>query len=284
MTDESKKTEKKEVLVAFLPHKGDFAILQEQNWYRIPVNNTPKRFPPDYLAFYQPKSFGNDAFRIRYYGRVINIEKISRRELFPNEIVSEKADRLYYRITIEHLEKHPRPIPSYFPRKFVFLPTTWDKFINADELNDLFDESYLEDLLWAELKKRKIRAERQWPVKTKQSPYKLDFAIFCNKANLDIETDGDFWHANKERASYDNERNNAIESLGWHVLRYNTNQVTENQAEYCINNIQENINRYNGLKDDGLVPRKFYPDEGDVQQLTLFEDQAEYSIGDENLD
>ena len=49
----------KEVLVALLKEKSDFAILRDQGWYRIPVEHQPERWPPDWLAFYLPSAFSN---------------------------------------------------------------------------------------------------------------------------------------------------------------------------------------------------------------------------------
>ncbi|HLF00808.1 MAG TPA: hypothetical protein VI547_02445, partial [Anaerolineales bacterium] len=72
-----------EVLVAILSHKSDFTILQEQGWYRVPVDKAPKQWPPQWLAFYQTKIFEQDAFAVNYYGRVSRIEIVARRELFP---------------------------------------------------------------------------------------------------------------------------------------------------------------------------------------------------------
>jgi very-short-patch-repair endonuclease len=272
-----------EVLIALLRDKKDFAILQDQGWYRIPIGHTPRRWPPDYIAFYQPKAFGEDAFRIRYYGKVKRIDRALRRDLFPNEFESARANLEYHRIQFEKLERHPRSIHSRLPRPVVFIPTTWTKFIRADELNDLFDESPLEDLLWDELKSRNILAERQWPVFKNDLNYRLDFAFFCNKGNLDVETDGDTWHLKKERVANDNRRNNDVETQGWHVLRFNTKQIQEQRAEYCLPRIQEAITRYGGLIGDGLVPRKFIEKEGEsIQQLTLFEEQAGNSSNSED--
>lgn len=151
----------------------------------------------------------------------------------------------------------------------------------ADQINDLFDDSPLEDLLWRELKRLNIPAERQWEVKTETFYYQLDFAFFCNVGNLDVETDGDTWHLQRDRVELDNRRNNDLESLGWHVLRFNTHAISEQRTEYCIPRIQETINRLGGLRSDGLVPRKFYSNEGGAQQLSLFESKADYEIDDE---
>src|ERR1700690_4232024 len=111
----------KEVLVALLKGKSDLVILKEQGWYRIPVGHKPKRWPPEYIAFYQPKDFGKEAFRIRYFGRISKINKEENQALFPSKPKGEKSNKLYYRIEIEKLEKLPRSIPTRFPRPVVFI-------------------------------------------------------------------------------------------------------------------------------------------------------------------
>lgn len=275
--------EKQEVLIALLRDKKDFSILQTEGWYRIPVEHTPRRWPPVYIGFYQPKAFGADAYRIRYFGKVTKIERVQRRELFTNEFESARSNNLYHRIQLERLEPLPHAIPSRLARSVVFIPTTWDKFIRADELNDLFDESLLEDLLWDELKRRNILAERQWPVFKNDLNYRLDFAFFCNNGKLNVETDGDTWHLEKKRVASDNRRNNDVEAQGWHVLRFNTKQIKEECAEYCLPRIQDTISTLGGLSSDGLVPRKFIEKNGEsAQQLTLFESKAAYDPDSED--
>ena len=117
-----------EVLVALLKTKADFAILQEEGWYRIPVKSAPKAWPPSWLAFYQPLAFKDDAYRIRYFGEVLDINIVSRRELFPNEFESIKSENMYYRLRIKELQELNEPIISLRPRRLVFIPTTWNKF------------------------------------------------------------------------------------------------------------------------------------------------------------
>jgi very-short-patch-repair endonuclease len=266
------KTRRGEVLVAILKAKSDYAILLEQGWYRIPVTKAPRSWPPKWLAFYQPNAFGEDAYRVRYFGEIDNIELAKRDELFPNEISSVKSNQVYYKIWLKSLEERYEPIPSYRPRRLVFIPTTWNKFRGAEQINDLFDDSPLENRLWQELKKLEIDAERQWGVRPKQRFYQLDFAIFCNQGLIDVETDGDSWHARSERIPQDNQRNNELASQGWHVLRFNGNQIHEEKAKYCLENIQDMVNRLGGLDTDGIVPRVFYSDSGkNTQQFTLFE-------------
>jgi very-short-patch-repair endonuclease len=269
--------ERGEVLVAIMNNKADFAILQEQNWYRIPVATAPRRWPPRWLAFYQTKVFGDEAYTVNYYGRVRDIRVVRRCELFPDEFPNPKSDRRYYQISLKSLERLPHPIYSRRWRRIVFIPTTLEKFTRAVEINDLFDASPLEDRLWAELKRLKIAAERQWDLKVGGAWYFLDFAVFCANGRIDIETDGDTWHADPKRIPEDNRRDNALQSVGWRVLRFNGCQIRESLTAYCIPKITDTINSLDGLSDEGLVPRVFYqlPD-GMAQQLSLFEQDTDY--------
>lgn len=271
-----------EVLVAIMNDKGDFAILQVEKWYRVPVDKAPKQWPPRWLAFYQTKKFGDEAFAVNYYGRVSGIEVVKRRELFPNEFPNAKSDREYYRIRLEDVKQLEKPIQSARLRRIAFIPTTWDKFTQAIEINDLFDESRLEDYLWGKLKELEIPAERQWNVQIGDEHYRLDFAIFCRNGDIDVEVDGDKWHANPERADQDNLRNNALGASGWTVLRFNNRRIKESLGDYCVPKITDAINRLDGLSEEGLVSHKFRTlPNGVAQQLSLFEPKADYDVEDE---
>jgi very-short-patch-repair endonuclease len=260
-----------EVLVALLPKRSDLVILREHLWYRIPKDKAPKRWPPRWLALYQPKVFGDDAYSIRFYGRVREIREVPRRILFPDEPLGIKADRIYYQVCLHSLQELEQPIRSTRQRRLLFVPTTWEKFRLATEINDLFDDSPLEDRLWAEMKRLRIAAERQWYVETTDANYALDFAVFCQKGSIDVETDGDTWHADPTRIPQDNARNNALTADGWYVLRFNTAQIRESLSTYCVPKLTDTINQLGGLSDDGPVPRQFYATPGGIgEQLSLF--------------
>ena len=68
-----------EVLVAIINDKRDFAIVHNQNWYRIPVSSVKQwlkeRWPPQWLAFYQTKVFGAEAYAVSYFAPVIQIRE-----------------------------------------------------------------------------------------------------------------------------------------------------------------------------------------------------------------
>lgn len=107
-----------------------------------------------------------------------------------------------------------KPVYSRRYRRIVFIATNWEKFINAVEINDLFDESPLEDTLWAELKQDHIIAERQEFVIARKNHCTLDFAVYCVRRNIDLETDGDYWHANPEKAKQNNLRDPDLSTRG----------------------------------------------------------------------
>jgi len=251
---------KGEVLVSIINNLGDFRILCEQSWYRIPTGSVEKwlirRWPPQWVAFYQTKVFDDEAYSVRHYAQVRNIRIVHRHELFPDEPPDPKQHNTYYQLLLEPLQTLPQPIFSHRMRRIVFILSTWEKFNSALEINDLYDESPLEDLTWAEFKLLQIQAERQELVTVNKINYFLDFAVYCMAGKLDVETDGDTWHVGKEKAGADNLRDNALKTEGWRILRFNTQQVHEQMADYCIPIVVKNINRLGGLKHESVAPKK----------------------------
>ncbi|MCK5737961.1 DUF559 domain-containing protein [bacterium] len=127
---------------------------------------------------------------------------------------------------------------------------------SAVEINDLYDGSTLEDKMWVHLKLKKIPAERQEFIKIKNRNYFLDFSIYCASGKLNIETDGDRWHHNPEKAAKDNLRNNDLVSVGWQILRFSQLQIVKQMDKYCMPKIIDEINQLGGVF---LAPGKFKP-------------------------
>ena len=117
-----------------------------------------------------------------------------------------------------------------------------------------------------------VWAERQELVQVRSRFYFLDFAIYCIKGNIDIETDGDLWHANPERAAEDNLRNNDLETNGWQASRFNSQQIQEQIQDYCVPLIKKNVDKLGGAETGLLIPRKIDPENEDTYQLSLFDD------------
>lgn len=269
--------ERGEVLVALVQRPLDLTYAREQHWYRIPVESADKwlkhRWPPKWLALYQTKAFGAEAYAVNYYAHVEKISVVTRQELFPDEPLNEKAKRLYYRLSLGELERWSRPILSRRLRRIVFIPTTMEKFTNAVEINDLYDESPLEDKLWAAMKRLGITAERQDFIRAGEKDYALDFAIYCAKGNIDVETDGDRWHLGSESSGLDNRRDNDLETQGWRTLRFSSQQIREEADKYCIETVAENVRNLGGVEEPGqFFPRQVHPqaDKG-IYQPSIFE-------------
>lgn len=240
-----------DTLVGYLRKKRDLAILKKEKWYRIPVSSAPKILQQvEYLAFYQPSAFGEDKWRVRYYGRTVDMEQVKRIELLPNEPANKNRDELYYRIEIPDLEELPQPILNKHRDKRIpsFIQTTLHKLHNAEAIDDLFHDSPLEDELWRYLKENGIETERQHSVfREEGGEYFLDFAVFCqNGRKIAIECEGKKWHYNTpEQIKKDNERYNYLNRKNWHILRFSSNQLQNPQK--CLNEIKKSINANGGL-------------------------------------
>lgn len=268
-----KRSTKKDVLIALMNNRRDFAIAQEQRWYRIPVKSAPDNVHSKtirYLAFYHTKTFASEAFSIRWYGEVHRITIVQRRELFPDLQGDPKANNEYYKIEFGQLRLLSEPIISRRLRRILFISTTLVRFQHAKEINDVFHESPIEEMFWDGLKAENIEAERQYLVGTIAQFFYLDFALFCKERNIDVECDGDRFHSNIDDVKRDKQRNNILESLGWSVLRFTSDDICHNLRE-SIRQTKKTVNRYGGLQyaDETTVFRRL-PDERS-KQLSLFD-------------
>ncbi len=149
---------------------------------------------------------------------------------------------------LKDLQELVTPIISHRPRRLVFIPTTLKKFETADQINDLFDGSPLEDRLWKALKYINVQAERQWKIVVEERNYYLDFAVFCKRGKLAVETDGYTTHYDSlNQIDYDTWRQNEIELDDWRFLHYTRRQVKDNWTPY-LSQIQAKIEQLGGLE------------------------------------
>ncbi|MBK6629499.1 MAG: hypothetical protein IPG35_18245 [Flavobacteriales bacterium] len=84
---------------------------------------------------------------------------------------------------MEDLLLLPNPIHSRKPRRLLFVPTTLAKLVTAPEINFLFNDSPLENLLWTRLMDLGIPSERQYEVVVGPARPKLDIAVFCKECS-----------------------------------------------------------------------------------------------------
>ena len=142
------------ILVAILPSPRDFEIARLLGWYRIPFRTAPKVIAVDYLAFYQPGSFGTEGGRIQYTAEVRGHEFTTRAELLHEETDHPRAGEEYYKLQIGPLEQLPVPIQAEKWRRITFFYTTGEYLLVARSIHDLIVKSGERVGLWQALRER----------------------------------------------------------------------------------------------------------------------------------
>jgi len=175
------------VLVAYIPKLSDFEIIRNESWYRIPQRYAPKGLHAEYFAFYFGREFGEQKWAIHYYAKQRGNELVHRHDLFPDQTDHPRANELYYKISLGPLQRLQHPIVSMRLRRITFMHTTWDRFQDAIEVNDLFIQGgeYV-DRIFATLKENGIRAERNYIVKEKGDEYVIPLSIICRNGRIDV--------------------------------------------------------------------------------------------------
>lgn len=178
------------VLVAYMPHPADFRLAQRERWYRIPQLHAPKGLHAEYIAFYFGQRFGDMKWAIHYYASNEGHELTTRALLFPDEPDHPRADHYYYKAQLGPLQKLQRPIISLRWRRLTFVHTTWDRFRDAVELNDLFIEGgeYV-DRLYITLKERGLHPERNYQIHEAGAEYTVPLAVLCNEGHVEVAED-----------------------------------------------------------------------------------------------
>ena len=175
------------VLVAYVPRPSDFDLIRREGWYRIPQHSAPKGLHAEVIAFYFGAAFGQDKYAIHYYARNAGHELARRRDLLPDEPDHPRADAVYYKVQLGPLQQLAQPIVSLRWRRLTFVHTTWDRFQDATEINDLFIEGgpYV-DRLYATLKERGISAERDYRVNEDQPEYVVALSVPTRDGRVNV--------------------------------------------------------------------------------------------------
>jgi very-short-patch-repair endonuclease len=239
-------------LVGIVTRKQDWEIARTQHWYRIPVRTAPADLEAvRYLAFYQTKLFGDERWAVNWYAAVCGLTRAKRRDLLPQEPDHPRAGAEYYRVEIGDLIRLPQPIPSRRWRRIIFIPTSLERLLRAREINDLFKLSPIEERLYFTLKDAGLSAERQFFVREEGLGFMLDMALFCRDGALDIECDGEAYHSGRDKAEDDRERDNALTTAGWHILRFSGRRIMRD-PDRCLETVRRTVRRLGGVSDAGV--------------------------------
>lgn len=142
------------ILVCLLPTPRDLEIARLLGWYRIPLRTAPKVVAVDYLAFYQPATFGERGGQIEFIAQVKGHELTTRGELLKDEANHPRAKEEYYKIQLGGLEKLKEPIKTDKWKRLTFLYSTGEYLLNAKILNDLVVQNEEREILWKSLRER----------------------------------------------------------------------------------------------------------------------------------
>jgi very-short-patch-repair endonuclease len=244
------------VLVAVMNNQRDFHIARDQGWYRIPYERAPARVGADYLAFYHTKAFAEERWAVCYYAPVRRYRVLSRRSLLPGEPSHPRAGALYYKVEIGELRRLPRPIPSRRLRRITFIPTTLERLLEAEEINDLWCGGPEEEELWQIFKDNGISAERRYPLREDEEGYTVDFAILCKQGKVAICLDGEQVVQNVHIVREDRPvEEYELAAQGWTILRLDTRSLIRSPSA-CVARVQD-VTRQHG----GVLPPDHDPDE-----------------------
>ena len=142
------------ILVAIVPSPQDLHVARVLGWYRIPFRTAPRILNVDFLAFYQPASFRDQKWQVKYLAPVLGHELTTRGELLLEEEEHPRADEEYFKIQLGAFCQLDQPILAGDWKRFTFLYTTGEYFRRARELTDLTVKPVERRLLWRALLER----------------------------------------------------------------------------------------------------------------------------------
>lgn len=181
------------VLVGVMKRKKDFLIAQQQKWYRVPEGQAPKGVYMEYIAlFFGGKTFKEQSGGVHYYARLSGHELVTRLDLLPDEPDHLHAHDQYYKLQFRELQAKVPPILNSRKRRFAFIHTTWDRFVDAKELDDLYSTAdHLVDRVFYALKDAGFRPERTWEAPaTRYYPAQIpSVRIVCREGEVMASTE-----------------------------------------------------------------------------------------------
>ncbi|MBZ0291632.1 MAG: hypothetical protein K8L99_03605 [Anaerolineae bacterium] len=174
------------VLVGVINRKRDYRHLHDDHWYRIPQQRMRRGIHTEYLAFFlSGKVFGDQSGTIPCYARLSGLELTYRRDLLPKEADHPRANDVYYKVQLGKVQEKTPPITNPTRRPITFVFTTWDRFVQARTISDLYSEAdYYVDRVYHALRSKGIRAERFWEAEKRETGYGAQLRVLCESGTL----------------------------------------------------------------------------------------------------
>ncbi len=168
------------VLVGVINRKRDLAIARDEHWYRVPQARLPRGVRAEYIGFFLSGAFGSRNGGVHYYAESTGLELARRRDLLPGEANHRRADEVYYRVALGDLIEKSPPVLNPTRRPISFIYTTWDRFIHARTVSDLYSEhDYFVDRIYHALRDSGMNAERSWDAERRDTGYPAHLRVPC---------------------------------------------------------------------------------------------------------
>lgn len=157
------------VLVSVINRKRDLDYARNDRWYRIPQQRFMRdSIHTEYVAFFLSRAFGERNGGIHYFAPVKGYELAYRRDLLPRESPHPRDDDVYFRLALGDLEEKQPPVINTTRRTIAFIFTTWDRFVKAERITDLYSQSdYFVDRIYHALRDHNARPIRLWSAERK---------------------------------------------------------------------------------------------------------------------
>jgi hypothetical protein len=170
------------VLVGVINRRRDLVYARDQHWYRIPQDRIPRGITAAYIAFFLSRSFGERNGAIHFFAENHGLELHYRRDLLPNEPDHPRAESTYYRVALGDVQPKLPPVVNNTKRTISFIYTTWDRFVHASTIAELYSENdyYVDRLFYALHQYAKpYNVTRTWEAEQRVDDFAPGLRILC---------------------------------------------------------------------------------------------------------
>ena len=191
------------VLVGVINRKRDLDRARLDHWYRIPLKQLPRGVNADYVAFFLSRAFKQQNGGIHYFAGVQGIELAYRRDLLPDQPDHPRAGEVYYKVQLGDVMDKTPPVLNPTRRPISFIRTTWDRFVNAQDIAGLYSKAdYFVDRIYHALRQRGIYADRFWETEQSTTGFPPQLRVLCEKGTVVASTErtaGDVFLDNEQK-------------------------------------------------------------------------------------
>ena len=152
------------VLIGVINRKKDLRFALDDGWYRIPQPRMAHGIYQEYIGLFVSGRLRKEKRgAVMYFARVGGVELATRRDLIPSEADHRRADNLYYRVSLVGLQPKIPPIENTSNYNVHFIHTTWDRFVRATTITDLYSRAdYYVDRIYHALRDKAVRVDPIW--------------------------------------------------------------------------------------------------------------------------